>query len=145
VDVTAGFNSFATVESIPYKMSEMIKQHQSDIHQATKSGFIDPIMLAAKYAHIFVNTHPFLDGNGRMCRMILNSILLKFGSFFVCLGEDGPARETYLDVASAASQLEATYDSREEEEKPVMHKELASLVLSCVKASLGELLKAVAK
>ena len=26
----------------------------------------------------FVNIHPFEDGNGRMCRMLLNVVLLKF-------------------------------------------------------------------
>lgn len=145
VNVTAGLTSFATVSSIPSKMKDMIKQLQYDLDMAKKSGNIDPIMLAAKYSHIFVNIHPFLDGNGRMCRLMLNAILLKLGNFIVCLGEDATTRDQYLEVVTAASQLEATYDGREEEEKPVMHREVASLVLSYAKASLGKLIKTVAK
>ncbi|KAJ6023800.1 hypothetical protein N7540_004597 [Penicillium herquei] len=145
VDVSAGFNTFTAPTAIPLKMKEMIRQLESDMSEAIKSGSIDPISLAAKYTHIFVNIHPFLDGNGRMYRLILNSMLLKFGSFIVCLGELGPERSLYLEVASSASQLESTYDGREEEEKPVMYKELASLVLSYAKTSLGKLVNAIAK
>ncbi|KAJ5736050.1 uncharacterized protein N7483_001175 [Penicillium malachiteum] len=145
VDVSAGFNTFTAPTALPIKMKEMIRQLDSDMSEAIKSGSIDPISLAAKYTHIFVNIHPFLDGNGRMCRLILNSMLLKFGSFIVCLGELGPERSLYLEVASSASQLETTYDGREEEEKPVMYKELASFVLSYAKTSLGKLVNAIAK
>lgn len=145
VDVCAGFNTFTSPINVPSKMKDMVHQLHDDIGQAMNSGFLDPIALAAKYTHIFVNIHPFLDGNGRMCRLILNSMLLKFGSFIVCLGEYGSDRRAYLEVASAASQLEATYDGREEEEKPVMHRELASLILSHAKTSLRKLIKAIEK
>jgi len=145
VNVVAGFNSFAPISSIPKRMKNMIKDLQSDLNEATKTGTLDPIMLAAKYCHIFVNIHPFLDGNGRVCRLILNAILLKFGNIIVCLGGDISARDTYLEVASGASQLESSYEGREEEEKPVMHKELASLVLSYAKTSVEKLIRAVAK
>lgn len=145
VDVSAGFNTFAPPTSVPRKMKDMIHQLDMDLDQALKQGFIDPIALAAKYTHLFVNIHPFLDGNGRMCRLILNSLLLKFGNLIVCLGEHDHERNTYLEVASAASQLEATYDGREEDEKPVMHSELASLVLSYAKKSLEKLTQAVGK
>lgn len=145
VDVVAGFMSFPSFSSIPVLMGHMIRDLQNDLNEAKKIGTMDPIMLAAKYCHIFVNIHPFVDGNGRMCRLILNAILLKFANVLVCLGGDMAARETYLEIASAASQLESTYEGREEEEKPVMHKELASLVLSYAKASVRKLVRAVAK
>lgn len=145
VDVVAGLNSFAPVSSIPVMMRNMIRDLQNDLNEAKRIGTIDPIMLAAKYCHVFVNIHPFVDGNGRMCRLILNALLLKFGNVIVCLGGDMSARDTYLEIASAASQLESTYEGREEEEKPVMHKELASLVLSYAKVSIGDLIRAVEK
>ncbi|OOQ88718.1 hypothetical protein PEBR_11160 [Penicillium brasilianum] len=145
VDVSAGLHTFTYPFRVPSKMQQMIHELQSDLQQAAKSGVLDPIVLAAKYTHIFVNIHPFLDGNGRMCRLILNSMLLKFGSFIVCLGQYGPDRNAYNEIASAASQLEDTYDGREEEEKPVMHRELASLILSHAKNSLEKLIKAIMK
>jgi len=36
---------------------------------------MDPYVLASKYCHKFVNIHPFLDGDGRMCRLIMNGLL----------------------------------------------------------------------
>ncbi|KAJ5176605.1 uncharacterized protein N7482_002482 [Penicillium canariense] len=45
-----------------------------------------------------------------------------------------------------SSQLEPTYEGREEEEeKPVMHKEMASLVLAHTKSGLGKLIQAIEK
>jgi len=49
----------------------------------------DIIEMAARYCHVFVNIHPFEDGNGRMCRMLLNVILLKPLGVCVAIGEGG--------------------------------------------------------
>ncbi|KAJ5280631.1 hypothetical protein N7478_006003 [Penicillium angulare] len=145
VDVSAGFHTFPPPKLIPSKMKDMIHQLDSDLKQACQSGDIGPVMLSAKYTHIFVNIHPFLDGNGRLCRLILNTMLLKYGSFIISLGGYGKGRQIYNEVAANESTLEDTYDGREEEKKPVMHKELASLVLSHAKLSLGKLIKAISK
>lgn len=117
----------------------MIRDLESDLKDAFKTGTIDPIAIASKYTHIFVNIHPFIDGNGRMCRLILNSILLKLGSFLVCIGDNEQDRSLYLDVACNTSALEDMYEDRYEEEKPVMHKELGSFVMSHVNESMRKL------
>ena len=45
----------------------------------------------------FVIIHPFLDGNDRMCRLILNAILLRYAGVVVCLGKnDEVARSTSI-------------------------------------------------
>jgi len=36
---------------------------------------MDPFSLAAKYSLEFAQIYPFRDGNGRMCRMILNAVV----------------------------------------------------------------------
>lgn len=117
----------------------MIRELKSDLKEAIKRGTIDPIAIASKYANIFVNIHPFIDGNGRICRLILNSILLKLGSFLVCIGEKEEDRSLYMEVACSASALEDMYGDRDEDEKPVMHKELGSFVMSHVKKSMRKL------
>jgi Fic family protein len=123
-------------------MKDMIRQYDSEIGDVVKTGIIDPSILAAKYSHIFVNIHPFLDGNGRMSRLILNSILLKLGIPNISLGKTESACRLYKEVASSASQIEDIYDGREEEEKPVAYKELASLILKCSAYQMGKALKA---
>ncbi|KAJ5930565.1 hypothetical protein N7466_006058 [Penicillium verhagenii] len=138
-EVSAGFHSFPHHGLVPYKMKSMIRELESDLKEALKRGAIDPIAIASKYTHVFVNIHPFIDGNGRMCRLILNSMLLKLGSFLVCLGEDEEEQMLYLDVACKAAGLEDLYGDLDEDEKPVMHKELASLVLFHVEKSMRKL------
>ncbi|KAJ6099237.1 hypothetical protein N7467_000772 [Penicillium canescens] len=138
-EVSAGFHEFPHHTLVPYKMKAMIRELESDLNVAIKKGTIDPIAIASKYTHIFVNIHPFIDGNGRMCRLILNSILLKLGSFLVCIGDEEEDRSLYLDVASKAGGLEDMYGDLDEDEKPPMHKELGSFVMSHVKKSMRKL------
>jgi len=61
---------------------------------ALNAGF-DPVALAAKYCHMFVNIiHPFVNGNGRMCRLILNALLLKsMGGSLPAFGQDNGDRD----------------------------------------------------
>ncbi|KAJ5138744.1 uncharacterized protein N7515_003592 [Penicillium bovifimosum] len=87
-------------------MKAMVRELQSDMREVIAKGTIDPIAIASKYTHIFVNIHPFIDGNGRMCRLIINSILLKLGGLLVCIGEKEEDRSLYMEVASNGGALE---------------------------------------
>lgn len=139
--VSAGLHEFPHHSLVPLKMKSMIRELESDIKEAAKSGDIDPVALASKYIHIFVNIHPFIDGNGRTCRLILNSMLLKYGCFLVSIGEQEDDRLTYLNIAANASALEDMYEDAEAEEKPKLHKELASFVLTHMKSGMDDLMK----
>ncbi|CAG8020643.1 unnamed protein product [Penicillium salamii] len=143
--VSAGLHEFPHHTLVPYKMKSIIRELRSDLNQATRDGQIDPIATAAKYTHMFVNIHPFIDGNGRMCRLILNSLLLKLGSFIVPIGEDEEDRSLYLDVAANGSAAEDTYGDLDEDEKPTMHAELGSFIMSHLKGSMEKLMKALRK
>jgi Fic family protein len=55
-------------------------------------------MLGAKYCKGFVMTRPFVDGNGRMCRLIPNAILLGYAGVVLALGEQDGSRNEYLDL-----------------------------------------------
>lgn len=142
-EVSAGLHQFPHHSLVPYKMKAMVRELKSDLKAAAKKGTIDHIALASKYTHIFVNIHPFIDGNGRMCRLILNSILLKLGSFLVCIGEKEEDRAIYLEVACKGSALEETHGDLDEEEKPVMHRELGRFVMSHVKKSMQKLVTTI--
>ncbi|CAG8112225.1 unnamed protein product [Penicillium olsonii] len=142
-EVSAGFHTFPAPALVPSKMKAMISDLEYDLSQCVKRGTIDPISLAAKYAHIFINIHPFIDGNGRMCRLILNAMLLKFGSFLVCLGAGEEERRKYLEIAADGSALEDLYEDAEEDEKPKLHKQLSSFVLDHVKEDMKKLIDSV--
>ncbi|KAM0425089.1 hypothetical protein ACHAPT_009649 [Fusarium lateritium] len=140
--VRTGFHSYMAHRMVPAAMRNMISSFEDDIKAAVEAGEIDPVALSAKYCHKFVNIHPFLDGNGRICRLILNSILLKYGGSLVSIGEQDEDREEYLQIASNASFAEGNQEDMDdvpEEYRPKHHKELASFTLRHARDSMREI------
>ncbi|KAJ4263640.1 hypothetical protein NW762_006464 [Fusarium torreyae] len=135
-NVRCGTHVFMDESRVPFAMRDMIESLESDIKSATEKGEIDPVLLASKYCHEFVNIHPFGDGNGRMCRLILNALLLKYSGGIVCFGQNGEDRQEYLRIAVDASAKEALKNHQNkvtENEpdglKPKNYKQLASFTL----------------
>ncbi|KAJ5740546.1 hypothetical protein N7493_000418 [Penicillium malachiteum] len=141
-EVSAGLHSFPHHTLVPNKMKAMVRDLNSELKAAIKNRMVDPIAIAAKYTHIFVNIHPFIDGNGRMCRLILNGLLLKLGSFPVCIGETEDDRFIYLEITAKGSALEYVYEDLDDIKKPAIHGELGSFVMSHIKKSLQGLVTA---
>jgi len=141
-DVCAGLHQFPDPRVVPSSMARMVEEMNHDLEAAEKAGKIDPVAFSAKYCHTFVNIHPFLDGNGRMCRLILNAVLLKYGGTLVHFGEHGDEREEYASIATSASLKEASdmddWDV-DEAHKPKHYKELASFTLKHFASSMRKL------
>ena len=110
-------------------MRTLVQDLRNDLEEAKSAGKLDPFMLASKYCHQFVNIHPFVDGNGRMCRLILNVLLLKYAGIVVDLGEKDGEREEYLAVAANASIAEQLDVDQTNPFAPAWS-ELATLVLT---------------
>ncbi|PLB48789.1 Fic-domain-containing protein [Aspergillus steynii IBT 23096] len=104
VHVHAGATNFVTPKYVPTKVRELVSEFEADITRIEASQDIDPFTLAAKYCSDFVMIHPFVDGNGRMCRLILNAILLKYAGIVLCLGENDESRQQYLDIQRRAGE-----------------------------------------
>lgn len=66
---------FATPEETPAKMNDLLAWYRQEVDGAD----VNPIFLAAEFHYRFVKIHPFGDGNGRMARVLMNFILMKFG------------------------------------------------------------------
>ena len=105
-------------------MSAMVNDLQIDLAKADEKKWLDPFVLAAKYCDRMVNIHPFKDGNGRMCRLILNAILMKYAGIVVSLGEKGENRDQYIAVTMENSKVGGH------------HGQLASLVLGQAEGTL---------
>lgn len=73
-------------QSAPVYMKALVSRF-NDETITEESEDADIIEMAARYCHVFVNIYPF-DGNRRMCRMLLNVILLKFLGVCVVIGEE---------------------------------------------------------
>lgn len=101
---------FIHKDKVPSAMQQMMKDYNEEVLQATESGQIDPIALAAKYSHTFTNIHPFECGNGRISRLILNAILFKFTLCLVAFGQDENDRDEYRDLVADALLREGVCD-----------------------------------
>ncbi|KAF5250437.1 hypothetical protein FANTH_4371 [Fusarium anthophilum] len=110
-NVQCGSHVFMDHSKVRIAMRDMIEELESDIKKATEKGQIDPVALASKYCHKFVNIHPFGDGNGRMCRLILNTLLIKYGGGYpiVSIGQNDRDRREYLRIAVAQNMKQLAY------------------------------------
>lgn len=126
-EVVAGMSGmFTPTAQVAMAMRRVVAEFNQDIAAAEANRVLDPYALAAKYCHKFVNIHPFLDGNGRTCRLILNTILLKYAGIVVPIGEKDEDREDYMEIANKATMAEQV---EEDERSRDPWGELASFVL----------------
>ncbi|KND93717.1 Cholinesterase [Tolypocladium ophioglossoides CBS 100239] len=131
-DVQAGLHQFVDWVLVRSAIARMMSSMNRNLGEATKSRETDLIAFSAKYCHNFVNIHPFMDGNGRVCRLILNAILLKYGGNVVCIGKQGDDRDKYLGLVTAASQRESSQRDDFDDDDPLAPKyynELATFTL----------------
>ncbi|KAB5547244.1 hypothetical protein GE09DRAFT_1242754 [Coniochaeta sp. 2T2.1] len=79
--------SFPDGDMVSMLMRRIIADLNADLRAAVAGGgWIDPVALAAKYSHAFLCVHPFAYGSGRVGRLVLNVLLIKYGVFVACLG-----------------------------------------------------------
>ncbi|KAF5631520.1 filamentation induced by cAMP death on curing [Fusarium sp. NRRL 25303] len=104
VAVGAGNTMFVTPKFVPDKMGEMCANLKKEIEEGEAQNSLDPFSLSSKYSLRFVEIHPFQDGNGRMCRMILNAILFRYAGIVVPIGEREEDRVEYMDIKKRASR-----------------------------------------
>ncbi|RGP65936.1 hypothetical protein FLONG3_9068 [Fusarium longipes] len=137
-NVKCGSHVFMDSTEVPRAMARLIESLDTDIKAARDKGEIDPVLIASKYCHKFVNIHPFADGNGRMCRLILNALLLKYSGGIVCIGQDGEDRKEYMRIAIGASAMEApsNQSSSSSETKLKNYLPLASFTLRHARDSM---------
>ncbi|UPK90339.1 hypothetical protein LCI18_001274 [Fusarium solani-melongenae] len=84
-------------------MKELCSSLKEEIQNIATQGYVDPFSLAAKHSLQFVDIHPFQDGNGRMCRMILNVILRRYLGIVVAIEETDEDVREYIGIKKRAS------------------------------------------
>ena len=98
VKTVGGFINFCVPEEIEQRMSDFVDSFNNDVRDKEESGMLDPFYLAADVCQDFVGIHPFPDGNGRMCRLLLNAYLIKYAGVVVPIGETAESRQEYMDL-----------------------------------------------
>ena len=75
--------------------------HQDQMH---------PALLAADMSEKLVTIHPFIDGNGRTCRLVMNFLLMRAGFPITNISGERQNRTAYYDALQAV-QLEQDVDA----------------------------------
>lgn len=86
-----------SVAKLPDSKIEIDTELQALINFYSKyKGKIDPLILASLVHFLFVSIHPFIDGNGRVARLIHSYVLMKAG--LPLLAFDPNYRNKYFDL-----------------------------------------------
>jgi Fic family protein len=72
VFISGSLEELPLPKDVPNLMKKFFNWHE-------KNKKIEPVILAADAHYRFVKIHPFIDGNGRMARLLSNFILMQHG------------------------------------------------------------------
>ena len=125
--VMAGETEFCKPSMVPTEVGKLIEAFNKDVRESEEDGTMDPFYLAADIAQDFVFIHPFQDGNGRMCRLLLNAYLVKYAGVIVSIGEREQDRKKYLDFCKEASDPDHEEEAKGKLAMMVLKKGAASL------------------
>ncbi|MBQ7314651.1 MAG: Fic family protein [Clostridia bacterium] len=64
---------------VPYETPDMISELCDAFNRAIAECDVDPLILIPIFIHDFLCIHPFLDGNGRMSRLLTTLLLYRSG------------------------------------------------------------------
>lgn len=112
----------------PYLIEKMMEDYFN--HYEKQKKIMHPVILAAEMHERLVSIHPFIDGNGRTSRLLMNFILLKNGYTVAILKGDQESRIAYykaLEKVQTDNDPSAFYD----------------IIIKCTLDSLKEHLKMV--
>ena len=63
----------------PYETPDMVSELCDEFNRAIAECEVDPLLLIPIFIHDFLCIHPFLDGNGRMSRLLTTLLLYRSG------------------------------------------------------------------
>lgn len=81
----------------------LIRKQMEDLFfwYESKKSLLHPVLLAAELHYRLVSIHPFIDGNGRTSRLVMNLILLQHGFVIANIKGDYPSRMQYYQALEA--------------------------------------------
>lgn len=122
---------YASPEETQARMGYLMTWYETE----TKKKELHPLAIAVGFHYRFVRIHPFDDGNGRMARLLMNFILMKYGYPPAIIPTE--QRKEYIDALREADEI---YNENEHENTSYLVP-LAIYVGKCLTHSLDLMLK----
>ncbi|KAK6530569.1 hypothetical protein TWF281_007412 [Arthrobotrys megalospora] len=133
---------FIRASAVPGYMRALVQEFNVWTTRDRDSTNIDPFEIASWLCTQFVNIHPFADGNGRMCRILLNAVLYKYTGLIACIGDnEDEGRDEYLEIANQANRVYHEEDCEVPVEGQTSHVALSNLVLQKVTECGGRIVR----
>lgn len=85
----------------PYLIEKQMEDFMLRFREMEASG-THPVDIAAYLHDELVRIHPFIDGNGRTCRLLMNLYLLRHGYVMVLLKGDAESKLRYYQALEAS-------------------------------------------
>ncbi|EGC37511.1 hypothetical protein DICPUDRAFT_149905 [Dictyostelium purpureum] len=106
-EVITGNKLFIEYKSIPSLLETLVNKYNLFVQKEAREHINNrskqtPYSLAAWISHAFLTIHPFLDGNGRISRLLENYVLFEFGFPFPIPAFDN--KEDYLGALRQADR-----------------------------------------
>jgi len=114
------------VPPAPYLVDKLMEEYFLFYEQ--NLGKLHPVLLAAEMHERLVTIHPFIDGNGRTARLVMNLILLQHGYPIVNIKGGKKSRLAYYN---ALEKVQLHHDSTDFQQLVIDY------ALSSLKAHLG--------
>lgn len=112
----------------PYLLEKLMEDYF--MFYETNKNKLHPVILAAEMHERLLTIHPFIDGNGRTSRLVMNLILMNHGYPIAIISGDKSNRMDYYETLEKA-QVDL-------DKLPFYH-----FIIDCVKNSLKEYLKII--
>lgn len=87
---------------VPKKMEEVFQWYQE------QKDHLHPVLLASEMHRKIVTVHPWIDGNGRISRLVMNLVLLQKGFPIARISGDDEARLAYYEALETAQVADNT-------------------------------------
>ena len=92
----------------PFETPQAIEDICNEFNQTLASGNVEPLILIPIFIHDFLCIHPFLDGNGRMSRLLTTLLLYKsgflVGKYISLESKIAKTKNRYYDTLETAQQ-----------------------------------------
>lgn len=105
--VPVGISGSKHIPPQPYLLDKLMEDYFSYYKEVQSK--LHPVILAAEMHERLVSIHPFIDGNGRTARLVMNLILLQHGYPIAILKGDLEKRLSYYSALEAV-QIENNVD-----------------------------------